>query len=194
MPSMNQLRRLLPYYTPYRAELIMGLGLVIASTAVTAVIPWFLRSAIDGLRSGVPAVAIWKTAGNIVAVATFAAFLRYAMREILNGVSRRIEYDLRNDLFENLIALDAGWFADHRTGDLMARLTNDLNAVRMAAGPAIMYLTNTIAGAVFSLVFMLRIDVVLTLLALLPMVALPIITTYLGGLVHRRFDAVQEHF
>ena len=191
---MNQLKRLLPYYTPHRAELIMGLALVIGSTAVTAIIPWFLRSAIDDLGSGAPAIRIWRTAGNIVAVATFAAFLRYAMREILNGVSRRIEYDLRNDLFSHLIALDTDWFASHRTGDLMARLTNDLNAVRMAAGPAIMYLTNTIAGGVFALAFMLRIDVLLTLLALLPMVALPIITTYLGRMVHRRFDAVQEHF
>ena len=191
---MNQLKRLLPYYTPYRRELVMGLVLVVASTAITAVIPWFLRSAIDGLRAGAPTSATWITAGNIVAVATFAAFLRYAMREILNGVSRHIEYDLRNDLLKHLVTLDTTWFASHRTGDIMARLTNDLNAVRMAAGPAIMYLTNTIAGAVFSLIFMLRIDPLLTLLALLPMVALPVLTTYLGGLVHRRFDAVQEHF
>jgi ATP-binding cassette subfamily B multidrug efflux pump len=191
---MNQLKRLLPYYTPYRRDLIMGLVLVVISTAMTAVIPWFLRSAIDGLRTGAPSRQIWITAGNIVAVATFAAFLRYAMREILNGVSRRIEYDLRNDMLAHLLSLDTTWFARQRTGDIMARLTNDLNAVRMAAGPAIMYLTNTIAGALFSIVFMLRIDPLLTLLALLPMVALPVLTTYLGGLVHRRFDAVQEHF
>ena len=76
----------------------------------------------------------------------------------------------------------------------MARLTNDLNAVRMAAGPAIMYLTNTIFGAVFALVFMLRIDVMLTGLALLPLIVLPVITAYLGGAIHRKFDAVQEHF
>ena len=82
----------------------------------------------------------------------------------------------------------------NRTGDIMARLTNDLGAVRMAAGPAIMYLMNTVAGALFALVFMLSIDRLLTLLALLPMIALPIITAYLGGAIHRRFEAVQEHF
>jgi ATP-binding cassette subfamily B protein len=76
----------------------------------------------------------------------------------------------------------------------MARLTNDLGAVRMAAGPAIMYLVNTIAGALFALVFMLRIDVLLTVIALLPMIALPAITAYLGGAIHRRFESVQEHF
>ena len=191
---MNHLKRLLPYYTPYRGELIMGLVLVVVSTAITAVIPWFLRQAIDGLGAGAPSSVIWKLAGNIIAVAAFSAFLRYAMREILNGVSRRIEFDLRNDLFSHLVTLDATWFATHRTGDIMARLTNDLHAVRMAAGPAVMYLTNTIAGAVFSLAFMLSIDPLLTLLALLPMAALPVLTTWLGGLVHRRFDAVQEHF
>ena len=191
---MNQLKRLLPYYTPYRGELIMGLSLVVISTALTAGIPWFLRLAIDGLRAGRPAPEIWRLAGSIVAVAALAGFLRYAMREILNGVSRRIEFDLRNDLFSHLVTLDATWFGTQRTGDLMARLTNDLNAVRMAAGPAVMYLMNTIAGAVFSLVFMLRIDALLTLLALLPMIALPVITARLGKLVHKRFDAVQEHF
>jgi ATP-binding cassette subfamily B multidrug efflux pump len=191
---MNQLKRLLPYYTPYRGELIMGLSLVVVSTAMTAAIPWFLRLAIDGLRAGRPALEIWRLAGSIVAVAAFAGFLRYAMREILNGVSRRIEFDLRNDLFSHLVTLDATWFGTHRTGDIMARLTNDLNAVRMAAGPAVMYLMNTIAGAVFSLLFMLRIDALLTLLALLPMITLPVITARLGKLVHKRFDAVQEHF
>jgi ATP-binding cassette subfamily B protein len=116
------------------------------------------------------------------------------MREILNRVSRNIEYDLRNDLFAHLTTLDADWYARNRTGDIMARLTNDLGAVRMAAGPAIMYLVNTIAGAVFALAFMLRIDLLLTVLALLPMIALPAITAYLGGAIHRRFEAVQEHF
>ena len=194
MPFMKHLRRLAPYYTPYRGELIAGLTLVVVSTAITSVIPWLLRVAIDGVRAGSP---LWSTitlAGQIIAVAIFAGFLRYAMREILNRVSRQIEYDLRNDLFEHLTLMDAAWYSRNRTGDIMARLTNDLGAVRMAAGPAIMYLVNTIAGALFALVFMLSIDVKLTALALLPMIALPAITAYMGGAIHRRFDAVQEHF
>ena len=191
---MKHLRRLLPYYTPYRTELFGGLVLVVVSTAITSVIPWILRVAIDGVRGGAPIRSTMTLATEIVAVAVFAGFLRYAMREILNRVSRNIEYDLRNDLFSHLTTLDADWYARNRTGDIMARLTNDLGAVRMAAGPAIMYLVNTIAGAVFALVFMLRIDVMLTLFALLPMIALPAITAYLGGAIHRRFEAVQEHF
>jgi ATP-binding cassette subfamily B protein len=137
---------------------------------------------------------VWYIAAGIVAVALLGGALRYWMREMLNGLSRYIEYDLRQALFVHLTRLDGAYFARMRTGDLMARLTNDLSAVRMAAGPAIMYLTNTIFGAAFALVFMLRIDVKLTLLALLPMVLLPVATIKLGTAIHRRFEAVQEEF
>ena len=130
----------------------------------------------------------------MVGVALVAGVLRYGMRELINGLSRRIEYDLRNDLFSHLMTLDAGFFAHTRTGDIMARLTNDLSAVRQAAGPAIMYLTNTVAGGVFALYFMIRIDGRLTLLALAPMVVLPVLTVWLGRAIHVRFEAVQEHF
>jgi ATP-binding cassette subfamily B protein len=153
-----------------------------------------LRIGIDAIRAGAPFSRSLVIAGEIIAVAIVAGLMRYGMREILNTVSRRIEYDLRNDLFIHLEKLDASYFGRTRTGDIMARLTNDLGAVRMAAGPAIMYLMNTIAGALFALFFMLRIDVKLTILALLPMIALPAITAYLGRAVHRRFEAVQEHF
>jgi ATP-binding cassette subfamily B protein len=116
------------------------------------------------------------------------------MRELINGVSRWIEYDLRNDLFTHLETLDSAYFAHTRTGDIMARLTNDLSAVRMAVGPAVMYLANTITGALFALVFMLRIDVRLTLLALIPLLVLPLLTIRMGKAIHDRFEAVQEHF
>jgi ATP-binding cassette, subfamily B, multidrug efflux pump len=116
------------------------------------------------------------------------------MRNILNAVSRWVEYDLRNAMFRHLITLDAGFFGRNRTGDLMARLTNDLGAVRMVAGPAIMYLVNTIAGGIFALIFMLRISPQLTGIAVLPMVLLPIVMAVLGSLIHKRFEAVQEHF
>jgi ATP-binding cassette subfamily B multidrug efflux pump len=109
-------------------------------------------------------------------------------------VSRWMEYDLRNALFTHLETLDAEYFAQTRTGDIMARLTNDLSAVRMAVGPAVMYLANTIFGAVFALYFMLRIDVKLTLLALLPTLFLPVLTIKMGKAIHDRFEAVQEHF
>ncbi len=191
---MKALRRLRPYFRPYKAQLAAGLVLVVLSGGFTSVVPWVLRRAIDGLLAGVPVREIWALAGLMTGLAIVGGALRYGMRELLNGVSRRIEYDLRNALFVHLGSLDAPWFARMRTGDIMARLTNDLGAVRMAAGPAIMYLVNTIAGGVFALYFMLRIDERLTLLAVLPMLVLPILMARVGTAIHNRFEAVQEHF
>ena len=188
MPAASALRRLVPYYRPYPRLLAGGLALVVVSSAIGAVVPWLLRAGIDDLRSGVPATRIWTIAAAIVGIALVGGALRYWMREMLNGLSRHIEYDLRQALFVHLTRLEGAYFGRMRTGDLMARLTNDLSAVRMAAGPAIMYLTNTIFGGAFALVFMLRIDVKLTLLALLPMVLLPVATIKLGTAIHRRFD------
>src|SRR3712207_3194267 len=102
------------------------------------------------------------------------------MRELLNGGSHRGETDLRDVLFTHLETLDAPFFAQNRTGDLMARLTNDLRAVRMAAGPAIIYLVNTVAGGLFALGFMLRIDPRLTAIALLPMLPMPVVMVRMG--------------
>ena len=194
MPTLRALRRLLPYYTPYRWQVSLGLAFVVMSSAFASVTPWLLRAAIDGIRSGATSHRIWTLAGAMVGLALVAGVLRYGMRELINGLSRRIEYDLRNDLFAHLLTLDAGYFGRTRTGDIMARLTNDLSAVRQAVGPAIMYLTNTVAGGAFALYFMLRIDGRLTMLALAPMVLLPVLTIWLGRAIHERFEAVQEHF
>jgi len=174
--------------------LASGLVLVIISSAIAAIVPWLLRAGIDSLRAGAQMQRVVLIGAGIVGIALVGGALRYWMREVLNGLSRYIEYDLRQALFEHLTTLDPGYFGRTRTGDLMARLTNDLSAVRMAAGPAIMYLTNTIFGATFALFFMLRIDVKLTALALVPMIMLPVIMIRMGGAIHRRFEAVQEHF
>src|SRR6267143_1219648 len=162
MPNMNNLRIAAPYYKPYWIPFTAGLLIVLASSAITSVIPWLLRRAIDAIGAGAPMRTIWELSGFIVRAAIIGGAFRYGMRELMNGVSRRIEYDLRNDLFTHLETLDAAYFARTRTGDIMARLTNDLSAVRMAVGPAVMYLANTITGGVFALYFMLRIDLTLT--------------------------------
>ena len=191
---MKALRRLIPYATPYRSRLAAGLLLVVLSTGLASGVPWLLRLAIDRLRAGALGPGLWAVAGAMVALAIGAGAARYYMREWINGVSRRIEFDLRNDLFAHLERLDAGWYARTRTGEIMARLTNDLSAVRMAAGPAPMYLVNTIFGGLFALAFMLRISPRLTLLAVLPMVFLPFIMVRVGRMIHERFEAVQEQF
>jgi len=188
------LRRLLPYYQPYWQSVATGIVLVVTSAAFSSVAPWFLRRAVDGIRNGVPLRSIWLLAAAMIGVSLIGGVGRYWMRELLNGVSRWIEYDLRNDLFRHLERLDATYYSSVRTGDLMARLTNDLSAVRQAVGPAIMYLANTIAGGAFAIAFMLHISPVLTVVAALPMTLLPILGLLLGRHIHSRFESVQAHF
>ncbi len=191
---MKNLRHATRYYRPYWISFSVGLLIVVASSAITSVIPWLLRRAIDAISAGAPLRTVWQFSGLIVIAAIVGGGFRYGMRELINGVSRWIEYDLRNDLFAHLETLDVAYFAQTRTGDIMARLTNDLSAVRMAVGPAVMYLANTITGGLFALYFMLRIDVKLTVLALLPLLVLPVLTIRMGKAIHDRFEAVQEHF
>jgi ATP-binding cassette subfamily B protein len=192
--SVKALRRLLPYYHPYRLQVAFGLLSTVISVTLFNAIPALLREAIDGMETGAPVRAMWVIAAEMVGITLLMAVFRWQMRERLSGVSRRIENDLRDALFAHLATLDAGFYARTRTGEIMARLTNDLGAVRMAAGPAIMYLVNTIFGGVIALVFMLRISPSLTGLAVLPMLFLPVVMLKLGKEVHNRFESVQAHF
>jgi ATP-binding cassette, subfamily B, multidrug efflux pump len=191
---VTALIRLLPWCRPYAWRFAAGLSCVVVSTALYSLIPTLLRRAIEGMEAGAPLRSILAVAGLMIGLTLVMAWFRFQMREILNGVSRIIENDLRDALFARLTLLDADWFARHRTGEIMARLTNDLGAVRMAAGPAVMYLTNTIFGALFALSFMVAISGRLTLLAIAPMVILPVITLRLGRAIHDRFERVQSHF
>ncbi len=194
VPATRTLRRLIPFLRPYTGRLVWGLVLVVVGAGFGSIVPWILRAAIDGLTTGAPPSRTWELVGVMLAAAVVGGAIRYGMREILNGVSRLVETDLRDAVFTHLLSLDPATVTRWRTGELMARLTNDLSAVRMTAGPAIMYLVNTVAGGAFSLYFMLRIDARLTGLALLPMAGLPFVMIRLGRLVHDRFEAVQEHF
>jgi len=173
---------------------VTGVVLIVISAALAATVPWFVRRALDGIRAGAPLRSIWLLGAAMVGVSLVGGVGRFWMRELLNGMSRWIEYDLRNDLFRNLEGLDATYYSRVRTGDLMARLTNDLSAVRMAAGPAVMYLTNTIAGGAFALGCMVYISPGLTAAAALPMALLPLLGILIGRRIHARFEAVQAHF
>lgn len=191
---MTALARLLPWVRPYRRRFALGMGCVVLSTALYSLIPTLLRRAIDAMGAGAPRRDIVAIAGVMIAVTLTMAFFRFWMREIMNGVSRIVEHDLRGTLFAHLATLDAAWYHRTRTGDIMARLTNDLGAVRMAAGPAVMYLTNTIFGGLFALSFMIAISPRLTLLAMAPMVLLPVVALRLGRAIHDRFERVQARF
>jgi len=198
--GLTSLGSLWPYLRPWRLRLVLGLICSVAASALLSPAPFFLGKAIDDIHNLVPLQATdhlrhtYLMAAYLLASALASAPFRYGMRELLNGVSRYVEYDLRNALFAHLEELDAAYFGRTRTGDIMARLTNDLSAVRMAAGPAIMYLVTTVAGGLCALAFMLHYSPRLTGLALLPMVVLPPLMVRLGRAIHQRFEAVQAHF
>jgi ATP-binding cassette subfamily B multidrug efflux pump len=191
---MTSLLRVLPWVRPYRGRIAIGLACVVISTAVFSVLPTLLRHAIEAMGAGAPRSAIYLIAAQMLGATLTMAVFRFYMREILNGVSRIIEHDLREALFDHLTKLDSAYYGRTRTGELMARLTNDLGAVRMAVGPAIMYLTNTLFGGLFALSFMIAISGRLTLIAVTPMILLPVITLTLGKVIHDRFEQVQARF
>lgn len=191
---MQLLRRLYPYIRPYRWGYAAGLFMVVAANAFAILAPRLVGEAIDALESeGVTQAIILRYAGLILLVAVLGGAARYAMRELLNGYSRKVETDLRQDFFRKLMRLDATFYGSWRTGDLMSRATNDILSVRMAVGPAIMYTVNTVVLAGLALAFMLHVSPALTGLALIPMIALPPVTLFFGRLIHRKYEGIQEH-
>lgn len=192
---MKALRTVLPYFRPYRKALLAGLCLVVITNLFTVVGPYLIKLAIDGLRDpSVDRAQVNRYAVLIVASALFGGAAKYGMRELLNGLSRRIECDLRNDFFAHLLRLDARFYGATRTGDLMARATNDTLAVRMATGPAIMYAVNTFVSFFLALGFMLWISPKLTLYAMMPMVILPPVVFVFARVIHSRFERIQDQF
>ena len=192
---MSQIRSVLPYYRPYRRAVALGMALVVLAQAFSLLNPYLIQRAIDSMAEvGVTGTGIATWALLIVGAALLGGVARYGMRELLNGVSRRMEVDLRQNFFRHLLRLDAGFFHRWRTGDLMSRATNDLLAVRQAIGPAVMYLVNTAVGFVFALSLMLWTSHRLTLYAMIPMVLLPPVVLGFGKTIHHRFERIQSSF
>jgi ATP-binding cassette, subfamily B, multidrug efflux pump len=188
---VSPFRRLLSYVARYRQAFIKGLLCVIVTQAVTLAAPIVLRYAIDDLTRGVTRAKLLEYASLLLAIGLVGGLFRFLMRRILIGASRDIEYDMRNDFFAHLEKLPLAYFQSHRTGDLMSRATNDLNAVRMMIGPSIMYSANTMLTFVVALAMMLSIDVRLTLLSLIPLPFVSISVKYFGSAIHTRFEAIQ---
>lgn len=188
------MRGLLPYFRRYRGRVALGLLFVVAGNLFQLAGPQFLGRGIDALSAGAVLSRVGWLAAALVGAALLTGAARYGMRKLLNGVSRLIEYDLRNDLYRHLETLQASFYHRVPTGDIMARATNDLAAVRMVAGPAIMYFTETLTRMAMAIPLMARIDWRLTSLGLIPMLGMPVAIIALGSRIQRRFEAVQEHF
>jgi ATP-binding cassette subfamily B protein len=190
---VGQLRTVLPYLWRYRRGLLLGLVSLILKDVAGAALPLMIRGAIDSLPRGVMGrVAMF--AGLLVLLSLLKGVFQYWMRVIIIGISRDIEYDLRNDLFRHLIGLSQDYYGRTRTGDIMARATNDLNAVRMMLGPGVMYWTETSLTFVLAIVIMVATDWRLAILAVLPAPAVSLAVIVLGRRIHERFERIQAMF
>ena len=184
-------RRLLPFLTRYRRQFSLGLLCVVVTTAIQLLPPWVLKSAVDDLTAGVTTAKLVRYAAIVFGIACVGALFRFLMRRVIIGASRQIEYDIRNAFFARLQLMPLAYYQARRTGDLMSRATNDLNAVRMMIGPAVMYSANTILVFVVAIVMMLSIDVQLTLYALVPLPFVSVSVRYFGRVIHERFEVIQ---
>jgi len=190
----NSLRPLFPYLRKYRLSYLFGAVCILLNNGIWILFPQVIRRAIDDLHGGVTRHKLLIYALLLLAVAGFKGIFQFLTRWIVIGVSREIEFDLRNDFFRHLEGLSYSFYQRTRTGDIMARATNDLNAVRMLLGPAIMYSANTIVFTAGALVFMLSISPKLTMYAFLPLPVVSIAIQYFGKQIHERFERIQAMF
>jgi ATP-binding cassette subfamily B protein len=188
------LRPLLPYLKHYRWSYAAGTLCVLLTNGIWILFPLVLGKAADDLHEGVNRHKLLVYAALLLAIAVTKGIFQFLTRWIVIGISRDMEFDLRNDLFARLEILSYSYYQRHRTGDIMARATNDLNAVRMLLGPAIMYSANTIVYTAGALAFMISISPWLTLYTFLPLPAVSVVIQTFGRRIHERFERIQAMF
>jgi ATP-binding cassette subfamily B protein len=191
---IQQLRPLFPYMKKYRITLFFGAVSVLLNNGVYIMFAQVIARAINDLNQGVTRHKLVTYSLLLLAVAGTKGIFQFLTRWLMIGVSREIEFDLRNDLFRHLEGLSYSYYQRTRTGDVMARATNDLNAVRMLIGPAIMYSANTVAFMSGALFFMLHISPKLTLYAFAPLPVASILIQYFSRQIHERFERIQAMF
>ncbi len=190
----QSMRPLLPYLKRYRWGFVAGAVCVVLSNGAWAGLPKVIGNAAQSLEGGVNRHKLFIFALQVLALAVVRGIFLFLTRWIVIGVSRDIEFDLRNDLFAHLESLSYSYYQRMRTGDIMARVTNDLNAVRMLMGPAIMYSANTVVFTAAALWFMMRNSPKLTFYAFLPLPVVSVVIQYFGRRIHERFERIQAMF
>ena len=188
---LPHLRRLLPHLGRHRGALFFGLASLLLTTAASVANPWVLRHVIDDLMIEVTREKLWLYAGVLLGLVVFEGVFRFLMRRVLIGMSRRLEYELRNDVFEHLTLLSPRYYQEHRIGEVLSRASNDMAAVRAVLGPGIMYTANTVATFAGTVTLMLLISPRLTALALVPLAFVSFLVRHYGRQVHDRFEEVQ---
>jgi ATP-binding cassette subfamily B protein len=190
----KRMRPLLPYLKRYRWGFVIGALCILFSNGAQAGLPRVIGNAAQSLSSGVTRHKLFVFTVEVLALAAIRGIFLFLTRWVLIGISRDIEFDLRNDLFAHLETLSYSYYQRMRTGDIMARVTNDLNAVRMLMGPAIMYSANTIVFTALALWFMVHNSPKLTLYAFLPLPIVSVTIQYFGRRIHQRFERIQAMF
>jgi ATP-binding cassette, subfamily B, multidrug efflux pump len=188
---LPHLRRLLPHLGRHRGRILSGLGCLLLTTGFSVANPWVLRHAVDDLTVEVTHDKLWLYAGVLLGLVVFEGVFRYGMRMILIGVSRQMEYELRNEVYDHFTLLSPRYYQDHRVGELLSRASNDMAAVRSVLGPGIMYTANTVATSVGAVTLMILISPPLTFLALVPLVLVSFLVRHYGRQMHDRFEEVQ---
>jgi ATP-binding cassette subfamily B protein len=183
-----------PYLWRHRGGLALGLGSLVARDLLHASLPLVIRAGIDSLTHGFRISLVFEFAALLVGLSAVKGIFQYWMRVILIGNSRDIEYELRNDLFAHLVRLSSDFYEKYRTGDIMARATNDLNAVRMMLGPGLMYWTETMFLSLFTIAVMLATNWQLTLICLIPAPVISLVVIAFGSRIHDRFESIQKMF
>ncbi len=190
----RELKTLLPYLKKYRDRVALGVLFIFLTNVFSLSGPRVLRLAIDSLKENLTAMSLLYFAGFILLVSFGEGFFRFWMRQTIIVVSRLIEYDLRNDFFGHLQRMSRSFYNRNSTGDLMARATNDLNSVRTVLGPGIMYASNTIVLGLGAFIFMLSMNVKMTLIALLILPVMAIVVNRTMGRIHAIYEKIQEQF
>jgi ATP-binding cassette subfamily B protein len=190
----KNLRPLIPYLKRYRSGLFWGGLCVLFNNGIWILFPQVIRRAINDMHTGVTRQKLLTYSLALLAIALIKGIFQFLTRWVVIGISRDIEFDLRNDLFVHLESLSFSYYQRNRTGDIMARATNDLNAVRMLLGPAIMYSANTLVFTAGALAFMLAISPKLTIYAFLPLPIASVVIQYFGRRIHERFERIQAMF
>jgi ATP-binding cassette subfamily B protein len=193
----ESLRTVRKYLWRYRRGLALGILCLILKDLAQVSQPLMIGRAVDSLSGGVSGRASTQFLRYVVYLLVFALLkgvFQFGMRVVLIGISRDVEYDLRNDLFAHLTGLAPDYYGRTRTGDIMARATNDLNAVRMMLGPGLMYWGETSLTFVLAITVMMKVDWRLALYAMMPAPAVSLAMVYSGRVIHARFEKIQEMF
>ncbi|MBP6001892.1 MAG: ABC transporter ATP-binding protein [Pyrinomonadaceae bacterium] len=191
---MEQIRKFARYFKPYKWKILAGIFFILCSMSFGLFVPYMVGQAIDDLTLGVTREKIIYYPLVILGINLVSGIFLFLQRRVLINTSRHIEFDMRQDFYASLVDQPLEYFQNNRVGDLMARATNDLGAVRQIVGPMILYCFQAVFALAISLPIMLNISVKLTLLLLIPMPLVSLTVKYLGDQIHRRFEKIQGFF